>query len=232
MIITLPPPNGDITFTLTYKKVKNINLRLHPDGHIQVSAPRQVPQAYIESFVAKNAPRLRQMRQNNTRQTTLCDGMRFTLFGAPYRLQIGEKAKSENGVIGIKSGDRALFAHEIKRLALPRIQALCQKYLPLFAHVCPTLPGIKMRQMKTQWANCNVSDNAVDNVSDTRTQTLTFSYNLAFAPIEAIEYVVVHELCHFIHQNHSPSFYAEVEKVLPDWKQRRELLKDVTFMLN
>ena len=90
MIITLPPPNGDICFTLTYKKVKNINLRLHPDGHIQVSAPRQVPQAYIESFVAKNAPRLRQMRQHNTRpQMQLFDGMRFTLFGAPYRLQIG-----------------------------------------------------------------------------------------------------------------------------------------------
>ena len=81
-----------------------------------------------------------------------------------------------------------------------------------------------MRQMKTQWANCKVSD--------TRIQTLTFSYNLAFAPIEAIEYVVVHELCHFIHPNHSGAFYAEVEKVLPDWKQRRELLKDVTFMLN
>ena len=228
MIITLPPPNGDICFTLTYKKVKNINLRLHPDGHIQVSAPRQVPRAYIESFVAKNAPRLRQMRQHGTRQTPLCDGMRFTLFGAPYRLQIGASAKSENDIIGIKSGDRALFAHEIKRLALPRIQALCQKYLPLFAHVCPTLPSIKMRQMKTQWANCNVSD----NVSGTPTQTLTFSVNLAFAPIEAIEYVVVHELCHFIHPNHSPSFYAEVEKVLPDWKQRRELLKNTSFMLN
>lgn len=221
MIITLPPPNGDICFTLTYKKVKNINLRLHPDGHIQVSAPRQVPRAYIESFVAKNAPRLRQMRQHGTRQTTLCDGMRFTLFGAPYRLQIGESAKSENDIIGIKSGDRALFAAKVKRLALPRIQALCQKYLPLFAHVCPTLPNIKMRQMKTQWANCNVSK-----------KTLTFSYNLAFAPIEAIEYVVVHELCHFIHQNHSPSFYAEVEKVLPDWKQRRELLKNTSFLLN
>ena len=82
--------------------------------------------------------------------------------------------------------------------------------------------------MKTQWANCKVSD----KVSGTRTQTLTFSYNLVFAPIEAIEYVVVHELCHFIHQNHSPSFYAEVEKVLPDWKDRREMLKDVTVMLN
>ena len=221
MIITLPPPNDDICFTLTYKKVKNINLRLHPDGSIQVSAPRQVPQAYIESFVAKNAPRLRQMRQDNTRQTTLCDGMRFTLFGAPYRLQIGKSAKSGDGVIGIKSADRALFAAQVKRLALPRITSLCQKYLPLFAHVCPTLPNIKMRQMKTQWANCNPNK-----------KTLTFSVNLAFAPIEAIEYVVVHELCHFIHPNHSPSFYAEVEKVLPDWKDRRELLKNTSFLLN
>ncbi len=230
MNITLPPPNDDITFTLTYKRVKNINLRV--DGSIKVSAPHGVPQAYIVDFVAKNAPRLRRTLQNAAPRAALHHGLSFTLFGAPYVLKIGEGERSGDGVIAINSPDVGAFAAQVKKLALPRFAALCQKYLPLFARHCTAPPTIKMRRMKTQWANCNVSDNAVDNVSGTRANTLTFSYNLVFAPIEAIEYVVVHELCHFIHQNHSAAFYAEVAKVLPDWKARRQLLKETKFLLD
>ena len=232
MKLTLPPPNGDITFTLTYKKVKNLNLRVSPDGQINVSAPRQVSRAYIESFVAKNAPRLRTMLENRKTPTELKDGMQFTLFGKPYLLKIEKGASSAPGVIAIETASREEFAKQVKQIALPEIMAMCADLQPLFAKHCPTLPTVKLRQMKTQWANCNVSDNAVDNVSGTRTNTLTFSYNLAFAPMAAIEYVVVHEFCHFVHQDHSSAFYAQVAKILPDWKARRELLKNTTFLLN
>lgn len=55
---------------------------------------------------------------------------------------------------------------------------------------------------------------------------LCFSLYLMAYPPEAIEYVVVHELAHLTHHDHSPAFYAEVERYLPDWRQRRALLKD------
>ncbi len=54
---------------------------------------------------------------------------------------------------------------------------------------------------------------------------LCFSYRLMTYPMEAIEYVVVHELAHILHKNHSAAFYAEIEKVLPDWRARNKLLK-------
>ena len=46
-----------------------------------------------------------------------------------------------------------------------------------------------------------------------------------FAPAECIEYVVLHEFAHFVHPNHSKDFYALVEKLMPDWKERREMLQ-------
>ena len=46
------------------------------------------------------------------------------------------------------------------------------------------------------------------------------------APPEIVDYVVVHELCHLKHPNHSPEFWKEVERILPDYKQRRKWLKE------
>lgn len=55
---------------------------------------------------------------------------------------------------------------------------------------------------------------------------ICFSWRLMMYPEEAIDYVVVHELAHIRHKDHSRAFYACVEKVLPDWRERRKLLKE------
>ena len=54
---------------------------------------------------------------------------------------------------------------------------------------------------------------------------ISYSFRLMAYPDRAIDYVVVHELCHLVHMNHSRDFYALLEKYLPDYKERRALLK-------
>ena len=56
---------------------------------------------------------------------------------------------------------------------------------------------------------------------------LKFNTNLMYAPRECIEYVVFHEFTHFIEANHSARFYSELEKVCPEWKERRKILKNI-----
>jgi predicted metal-dependent hydrolase len=73
--------------------------------------------------------------------------------------------------------------------------------------------GITVTGARTRFGSCSPKNR------------LCFSFRLMGYPLPAIEYVVVHELAHIRHKNHGPDFYAEIEKVLPDWKTRNQLLK-------
>lgn len=72
---------------------------------------------------------------------------------------------------------------------------------------------ISMRNQRTRWGSCSSDGN------------LNFNCRLLYMPLELVDYVVIHELAHRRHMNHSADFWNEVEKYLPDYKERRERLK-------
>ena len=74
---------------------------------------------------------------------------------------------------------------------------------------------ITVTSAKTRFGSCSSEGN------------IAYSYRLMLFPTEAQEYVVVHELCHRIHMNHSPAFYKMIESILPDYKERRKILKHI-----
>lgn len=99
--------------------------------------------------------------------------------------------------------------------ALAHFSALSAQVYPAFASLLGGVPPeIRVRDMTSRWGVC---------VPDKR--RITFALQLCQMPPAAQIYVVVHEYCHFLVPNHSPAFWAEVEKLLPDWKARRALLK-------
>lgn len=110
-----------------------------------------------------------------------------------------------------------LFAlEELKEI----VQHFLNIYVPYFEKRNCYVMAVKFRTMKTRWGSCH-----------TRKGVLTFNTHLRYASERSIEYVVVHELCHLLVPNHSPLFYKEVEKLLPDYKERRKELKGITISL-
>lgn len=73
---------------------------------------------------------------------------------------------------------------------------------------------ITIRDQKTRWGSCSANG------------TLSFNYRLMLAPPKVLDYVVVHELCHLTHMNHSKAFWDMVASILPDYKDYRKWLKD------
>ena len=107
------------------------------------------------------------------------------------------------------------FAQEeiqsLKQRALQVIPERVEHFAPL---VGVSYGGITIRTQKTRWGSCSSKGN------------LNFNCLLLLAPAEVLDYVVVHELCHRREMNHSPKFWAEVERVLPDYDARRKWLKE------
>ena len=89
------------------------------------------------------------------------------------------------------------------------------------------LPLVKKyaEQVGVTYTKVNITSAKKVFGSCTSKKHLNFSFRLALYPISAIEYVVVHELCHIKEMNHSKKFWCEVGKILPDYKERRKLLK-------
>lgn len=80
-----------------------------------------------------------------------------------------------------------------------------------------TVGYVTVKDQKTRWGSCSAKGN------------VNFNYQLAFLPDELLDYVVIHELAHRRHMNHSRAFWAEVEKYCPDYLERREQLKEYSL---
>jgi predicted metal-dependent hydrolase len=108
--------------------------------------------------------------------------------------------------INLKSNLESWFKTESLNYFTTRTFELAQQY------GFDKLTAIKVRKMRSSWGNCRSNG------------LITFNYNLIKAPIELIDYVIIHELCHLLQPNHSNKFYQLQASILPHWKQLKSQL--------
>lgn len=126
----------------------------------------------------------------------------------------------EKNLAKIEEHEKAIG--EVKPFTQEEINALAEKAKTIIPErvkyyapkIGVTYNRITIRCQRTRWGSCSSKGN------------LNFNCLLALFPIEVIDSVVVHELCHRKHMNHSPQFYAEIEKVFPEYKRYHTWLND------
>lgn len=229
----------EICYQLEWKNVKNLNLRVRKDGSVFVSASTVVPCKEIDEFVCSKAPfilrtidHFHEINQCKSQPKQYVSGESFYIQGRGLRLQVSQ-AKRDNifsdGIyIFLEVKDTNDFEKK-RRLVSRYIDMQCKtifteilyEVYPIFEKYGITIPALHIKDMETRWGSCLPKKGVI-----------TLNKRLIEAPRNCIEYVVMHEMCHFLHPNHSKHFYAFLSVLMPDWKDRKQFLdKTVNYWL-
>ncbi len=227
--------NTLIDYRLIYSsRQKTIELVIDLDSGFTVKAPANLSKAEVAAnlqrktnWIITSLDKMNEVIRNETRKEFV-SGEKFLYKGKRYRLKVVQV--NEEIVPSLTFTHSKFIAHvpaSIPELDYPRIiQPLfidfyrqkaekvlnqrAKKYLVYF-EVKPSL--IKVQSLKNKWGNCS------------KTNQLRFNWRVVMAKTSIIDYVVVHELCHTKHKNHSKAFWNEVQKILPDYEGRKEWLR-------
>ena len=189
----------------TYLKVKENNTILITTNYF---TPKKQIMKLIEdnqSFILRNLKRLEKRQERNDK---------FLLLGKEYNIIVIPNNKIEiiNNNIYVPNMKKldTWLNKQMRDLFLKRLDY----YYNMFEENIP-YPSLRIRKMKTRWGVCN-----------TKLKVVTLNSELLKYDIEKLDYVIVHELSHLIHPNHSKDFWNLVSKYCPNYKKIRKELRD------
>lgn len=228
--ITLPESKDRVLVYLDRKKMKTCRLKVYPDQRIVLSLPTSVPNEWAESFLTEKSSWIELKIQSFKKTvgyaatTEIRNGYSIKLLGDDMIFVLTqcekERVYSEGRIIHIccrtlNNQDRIkqLFEKWWRTQAKIILEERVRHWYPIIEKYGIAFPEIAVRKMKTLWGSCSIARNAV-----------TFNFYLLKARMPYIDYVVLHELVHFLYPNHSKQFYAFLSNYMPDWKERKRIL--------
>lgn len=223
--------NNEIRYLLEQKQVKNLNLRIHKDCVVYVSANPAIPAEKVDEFVVSKGAyicssqrKFREMAQYAPQPKQYVSGETFYLLGRGVRLKVEKNLRdtiSSDGIyLHLCVKDTEDFVKK-QKMVTRYLDEQCRTVFgeiiletyPVFQKYGVPMPTLRIRDMETRWGSCLA-----------KKRIITLNKRLLEAPRNCIEYVVMHEFCHFIHPNHSKQFYSFLTMIMPDWRERKAIL--------
>ena len=218
---------------ITKERRKHIQLRCCPDFSIEVKAPFRVSEKVIIDFVDSKKQwiekhmRLYKQSQHMIFPKPLVFGSTLYYLGHPYQLTL------------MTTSDHRVFLDE-DRLVVCFSEVLVQDKLAPFLMdwykdmafsifterlaywvdvMNVTVSDLKVKQFKARWGSCSLK------------KIISLNWILVKAPLDVIDYVIVHECCHLVHFDHSKQFWNLVNDYMPDYKEKKRWLKEYGVFL-
>lgn len=220
---------GELEIQLHRKAIKNLHLSvLPPEGFVRVSAPLSMTDTAIRMAVISRMPWIKKQRAafiNQSRQSPreMVNGECHYVWGRKYRLNIIQTAGQHKVELAnmnrldmyVRSGtslqnkNKLIEAFHRQQLQ-ERLNQLCLSFTPQIG-VVPDFIGI--RKMKTRWGSSNPSS-----------KRIWINLELSKKPVECLEFILVHELVHLLERHHNDRFVMYMDRFLPQWRERKNLL--------
>lgn len=219
-----------LQFRLRRRAVKSLTITVWPNGAVEVVAPQEAEEETIRRRVSRRGAWIQRQRRAFRQMAAPTDtlptrtGQSVRYLGRQYRLRVtvgeADSVKLTRGVLQVAvCGEvkEEAVAHLITRWFAVRARqklgerfARCSETVASFG-ICPE--GFTLRRMPRRWGSCSSAGRIMLNPS------------LVKAPVDCIDYVIIHELCHLKHHRHDKRFYQLLSRVLPDWKRRKDRLE-------
>lgn len=215
-----------IPYQLVRSSRKTISLQISEAGEVLVRAPKRCPRSYIDQFVQSKEhwimTRLAQVQGAlATRQDFRLRSGDILLFcGAEFRVQLTEQRRGsldlEQHTITLPDAPVTELAPMVERLYRRGGLQWVEQRLQFWAEQMGVTFGmVNLSSAVRRWASCSANGN------------IHVSWLLLFAPLDAIDYVLVHELCHRVEFNHSPAFWRLVAQYKPDYPAQKAVLQQL-----
>ncbi|WP_019413625.1 M48 family metallopeptidase [Paenisporosarcina sp. TG20] len=217
-----------IQFEINYKKRTSVGILIDAYGNVEVQAPKGTSEEKAIQFIERNWDQIQQKskemqeRMLGPKERVYHHGETFLYLGKTYPIQISQDTTIKKDYVVFEEGILCIVVKQLedekikqalKRFYYQRCKSLIEKSIKKYQSDFKVKPrSIRITDSKANWGTC-----------DSQMQ-LTFNWRLAMAPLEVIDYVVIHEMCHMVHLNHDRSFWRLVGKMSPNFKEQERWL--------
>lgn len=215
-----------IEFELRYAPRKTLGIKVNPDTSVEVSAPETLSLDKIHQAVTRKAMWILKQKSYFLGMDTVNNdiiaksGYSVNYLGRRYKVMVeigGKNEVSYKGNLFLVTVKKKSYAQKVleqwlKEKAYQKITEIAKPIIKKFSERYKAPSEIYFQEMPTRWGSCTVKNK------------LIFNPRLIHTPKRCIEYVVMHELCHIVHKNHSQQFFELLTQLMPDWEKRKEKL--------
>ena len=219
-----------IEYILMRKKMSNMRMRIASNLDVVVSCPLATPLSDVEKFIIKNLNWIKRSKEKILQNATSLSkyeymtGEKFLYLGKDYSLMVREGMPQEVKLAGeyIFMTVADLWDYDAKKSLLDKwyksqaYKILSERFSYIvFTHkdLFPKTYVLKIKKVTSTWGTCAYAKDVV-----------TLNFRLIYAPVELIDSVILHELCHFYHHHHDKDFYGLLATLDPQYKEHRKAL--------
>lgn len=214
----------DIEFSLSKSNRRTASVHIERDGSVSLIVPETLSEEKVHEVIEKKRSwiykKMAEWQDLNSSRIVreFRNGEGFLYLGSSYRLKLISGQKSplilKNGFFCLEKTELPKAEEHFKDFYRDKGRQKITERVALYARKMGVIPNqTRILELKNRWASCSEKGN------------LNFHWKCLMAPLSVIDYIIVHELAHMIQANHTEAFWNEIDKVLPDYQDRVNWLR-------